>query len=71
MRRFAQLLARLLLGSKTILCILGALLLAVLVLGCGSGQEKGQNKDLDRPKSTDKGTKPTSMLIYRPDIQPS
>ena len=51
--------------------VIGSAILVLLVLGCGSGQEKGQNKDLDRPKSTDKGTKPTSMLIYRPDVQPS
>ena len=39
--------------------MIGGAILVLLVLGCGSGQEKGQNKDLDRPKSTDKGTKPT------------
>jgi hypothetical protein len=37
--------------------VFATLSVALLVLGCGGGQDKGIYKDLDRPRSTEKNTK--------------
>jgi len=36
---------------------LGSLLLGLITTGCGGGQEKGANKDLDRPRPAEKSSK--------------
>jgi hypothetical protein len=39
--------------------VFACIVLGVLSLGCGSDRDKGVNKDLDRPRSTEKTGKGT------------